>query len=426
MNILLLGSGGRENAIAWAIKKNKKVNTLFIAPGNYGTSLLGRNINLDISNFESIKEFIIKEKIDLLIVGPEKPIVDGIFDYLRSVFTLEELIIIAPSKIGGALEGSKKFAKEFMEKYKIPNAKYETFNKNKFNEAISYLKNLTPPYVLKADGLAAGKGVVISSNIIEAEKALQKMLIENQFGDASNTVLIEEFLDGIELSVFVLTDGKDYKILPVAKDYKRIGEGDTGLSTGGMGSVSPPSFVNAKLMKKIEENIIKPTIQGLQKENIEYNGFIFFGLINVKGEPKVIEYNARLGDPETQSVLPRIESDFLELLISTKNAEQFKNFEVREKDTTCISTILASEGYPEKYSTGHQIKGFEKLSKETILFHAGTRKKENAILTSGGRVLAITSFGKNLIKAKESNINELKKISFKGMIYRSDIGFDLK
>tara|TARA_B100001029_G_scaffold97622_2_gene80225 strand:+ start:721 stop:2001 length:1281 start_codon:yes stop_codon:yes gene_type:complete len=426
MNILLLGSGGRENAIAWAIKKNKKVNTLFIAPGNYGTSLLGRNINLDISNFESIKEFIKKEKINLLIVGPEKPIVDGVFDYLRSVFTLEELIIIAPSKIGGALEGSKKFAKEFMKKYKIPNAKYETFKKNKFSEAISYLKKLTPPYVLKADGLAAGKGVFISNNIIEAEKALQKMLIENQFGDASNTVLIEEFLDGIELSVFVLTDGKDYKILPVAKDYKRIGEGDTGLNTGGMGSVSPPSFVNAKLMKKIEENIIKPTIQGLQKENIEYNGFIFFGLINVKGEPKVIEYNARLGDPETQSVLPRIESDFLELLISTKNAEKFKKFEVIEKDTTCISTILASEGYPEKYSTGHKIKGFENLSKETILFHAGTRKKENAILTIGGRVLAITSFGENLIKAKESNINELKKISFKGMIYRSDIGFDLK
>tara|TARA_B100001250_G_C19798948_1_gene790066 strand:- start:901 stop:2181 length:1281 start_codon:yes stop_codon:yes gene_type:complete len=426
MNVLLLGSGGRENAIAWIIQKSTKLNKLFIAPGNHGTSLLGKNIKLDISNFKNIKEFIVKEQIKLLIVGPEQPIVEGIYDYLRGLFNAEELIIIAPSKLGGALEGSKKFAKEFMKKYNIPNAKYRTFNKNKFTEAEEYLKTLPPPYVLKADGLAAGKGVVISNNVSEAKNALQKMLIENQFGEASNTVLIEEFLDGIELSVFVLTNGKDYKILPIAKDYKRIGEGNTGLNTGGMGSVSPPSFVDKTLMKKIEESIIKPTIQGLQKENIAYNGFIFFGLINVNGEPKVIEYNARLGDPETQSVLPRIKSDFLDLLISTKNDEEFRNTKIEVREQTCISTILASKGYPEKYSTGHQIEGLTNLSKETILFHSGTSKKENKILTTGGRVLAVTSFGDNLTTAKKSNTQELSKISFKGMVYRADIGFDLK
>ncbi len=426
MNVLLLGSGGRENAIAWIIKKSTKLKKLFIAPGNHGTSLLGENVKLDISNFENIQEFIVKEQIKLLIVGPEQPIVEGIYDYLRALFNSEELIIIAPSKLGGALEGSKKFAKEFMEKYNIPNAKYKTFNKNKFNEAIDYLKTLSPPYVLKADGLAAGKGVVISNKTSEAKDALHKMLIENQFGEASDTVLIEEFLDGIELSVFVLTNGKDYKILPVAKDYKRIGEGNTGLNTGGMGSVSPPSFVDEKLMQKIKKDIIQPTIIGLQKENIVYNGFIFFGLIDVKGEPKVIEYNARLGDPETQSVLPRIKSDFLGLLMSTKNEHEFSNTKIEVEEKTCLSTILASKGYPENYSKGFKISGLESISEETIIFHAGTTKKEDDILTNGGRVLAITSFGKNLAMAKKNNTNEIEKLSFQGMVYRSDIGFDLK
>tara|TARA_B100000902_G_scaffold387397_1_gene431446 strand:- start:246 stop:1526 length:1281 start_codon:yes stop_codon:yes gene_type:complete len=426
MNVLLLGSGGRENAIAWIIKKSTKLKKLFIAPGNHGTSLLGENVKLDISNFENIQEFIVKEQIKLLIVGPEQPIVEGIYDYLRALFNSEELIIIAPSKLGGALEGSKKFAKEFMEKYNIPNAKYKTFNKNKFNEAIDYLKTLSPPYVLKADGLAAGKGVVISNKTSEAKDALHKMLIENQFGEASDTVLIEEFLDGIELSVFVLTNGKDYKILPVAKDYKRIGEGNTGLNTGGMGSVSPPSFVDEKLMQKIKKDIIQPTIIGLQKENIVYNGFIFFGLIDVKGEPKVIEYNARLGDPETQSVLPRIKSDFLDLLMSTKNEHEFSNTKIEVEEKTCLSTILASKGYPENYSKGFKISGLESISEETIIFHAGTTKKEDDILTNGGRVLAITSFGKNLAMAKKNNTNEIEKLSFQGMVYRSDIGFDLK
>ena len=426
MNVLLLGSGGRENAIAWIIKKSTKLNKLFIAPGNHGTSLLGENVKLDISNFENIKEFIVKEQIKLLIVGPEQPIVEGIYDYLRALFNSEELIIIAPSKLGGALEGSKKFAKEFMEKYNIPKAKYKTFNKNKFTEAVDYLKTLSPPYVLKADGLAAGKGVVISNKTSEAKDALHKMLIENQFGEASDTVLIEEFLDGIELSVFVLTNGKDYKILPVAKDYKRIGEGNTGLNTGGMGSVSPPSFVDEKLMQKIKKDIIQPTIIGLQKENIAYNGFIFFGLIDVKGEPKVIEYNARLGDPETQSVLPRIKSDFLDLLMSTKNEHEFSNTKIEVEEQTCLSTILASKGYPENYSKGFKISGLESISEETIIFHAGTTKKEDNILTNGGRVLAITSFGKNLAMAKKNNTNEIEKLSFQGMVYRSDIGFDLK
>mgnify|MGYP001394275452 CR=1 FL=1 len=426
MNVLLLGSGGRESAIAWIIKKSAKLNRLFVAPGNHGTSLLGENVKLDILNFEKIKEFIVKEQIKLLIVGPEQPIVEGIYDYFRALFNSTELIIIAPSKLGGALEGSKKFAKEFMEKYNIPNAKYKTFNKHKFTEAVDYLKILSPPYVLKADGLAAGKGVVISNSISEAKDALHKMLIKNQFGEASKTVLIEEFLDGIELSVFVLTNGKDYKILPVAKDYKQIGEGNTGLNTGGMGSVSPPSFVDKELMQKIKENIIQPTIIGLQKENIAYNGFIFFGLINSQGEPKVIEYNARLGDPETQSILPRIQSDFLDLLVSTKNEQEFSNTKIEIRKQTCISTILASKGYPENYSKGFKISGLESISKESIIFHAGTTKKEDDILTNGGRVLAITSFGENLAVAKKNNTNELEKLSFQGMVYRSDIGFDLK
>ena len=426
MNVLLLGSGGRENAIAWIIKKSAKLNRLFVAPGNHGTSLLGENVKLDILNFEKIKEFIVKEQIKLLIVGPEQPIVEGIYDYFRAFFNSTELIIISPSKLGGALEGSKKFAKEFMEKYNIPNAKYKTFNKHKFTEAVDYLKILSPPYVLKADGLAAGKGVVISNSISEAKDALHKMLIKNQFGEASKTVLIEEFLDGIELSVFVLTNGKDYKILPVAKDYKQIGEGNTGLNTGGMGSVSPPSFVDKELMQKIKENIIQPTIIGLQKENIAYNGFIFFGLINSQGEPKVIEYNARLGDPETQSILPRIQSDFLDLLVSTKNEQEFSNAKIEVREQTCISTILASKGYPENYSKGFKISGLESISKESIIFHAGTTKKEDDVLTNGGRVLAITSFGKNLAVAKKNNTNELEKLSFQGMVYRSDIGFDLK
>ena len=426
MNVLLLGSGGRESAIAWIIKKSAKLNRLFVAPGNHGTSLLGENVKLDILNFEKIKEFIVKEQIKLLIVGPEQPIVEGIYDYFRALFNSTELIIISPSKLGGALEGSKKFAKEFMEKYNIPNAKYKTFNKHKFTEAVDYLKILSPPYVLKADGLAAGKGVVISNSISEAKDALHKMLIKNQFGEASKTVLIEEFLDGIELSVFVLTNGKDYKILPVAKDYKQIGEGNTGLNTGGMGSVSPPSFVDKELMQKIKENIIQPTIIGLQKENIAYNGFIFFGLINSQGEPKVIEYNARLGDPETQSILPRIQSDFLDLLVSTKNEQEFSNAKIEVREQTCISTILASKGYPENYSKGFKISGLESISKESIIFHAGTTKKEDDVLTNGGRVLAITSFGENLAVAKKNNTNELEKLSFQGMVYRSDIGFDLK
>ena len=426
MNVLLLGSGGRENAIAWIIKKSKSLTKLFIAPGNYGTSLIGENVNLNIKDFENIKDFIINKNIKLLIVGPEQPIVNGIYDYLRPAFKSEELIIISPSKTGGQLEGSKKFAKEFMKRYNIPNAKYKTFNKETIDDAKNYLNSLNPPYVLKADGLAAGKGVVIAKNISEAHKALHEMLIANQFGNASKTVLIEEFLDGIELSVFILTNGKDYKLLPVAKDYKRIGEGNTGLNTGGMGSVSPPPFIDNILMKKIEEKIIKPTIFGLKKENINYTGFIFFGLINVLEGPKVIEYNVRLGDPETQSVLPRIKSDFLDLLISTNNEQEFKNAKIEKDNFTCISTILASNGYPEKYSTGFQIEGLDKISKETTLFHAGTTKKNGKVLTNGGRVLAITSFGENLTQAKEKNIEELAKISFKGMTYRSDIGFDLK
>ena len=426
MNVLLLGSGGRENAIAWSIKKNSKLKKLYIAPGNYGTSLLGTNIKVDISDFNEIKNFIIEKNISLLIVGPEQPIVDGIFNYLRSFFNSDELIIIAPSKLGGALEGSKKFAKEFMDRHGIANAKYQTFKKEEIQKGLDYLRTLNPPYVLKADGLAAGKGVIISNNLLEAEESLKKLLLKNQFGEASKTVLVEEFLDGIELSVFVLTNGIDYKILPPAKDYKRIGEGDKGLNTGGMGSVSPPSFADDLLMEKIKNKIIEPTILGLQKEKIEYNGFIFFGLISVNGEPKVIEYNARLGDPETQSVLPRIKSDLLDLLVSINKPKEFKDFKINIQKNTCVSTILASKGYPEKYTKGFKISGLDSKSSNSLIFHAGTKKEGDYIYTNGGRVLAVTSIGENLNKAKQINTEEIKKISFQGMNYRKDIGFDLK
>jgi len=423
MNILLLGSGGREHAIAWKLAKSKKLKNLFISPGNAGTDSIGKNIELDVSNFQTIVNFILKKDINIVVVGPENIIVDGIYDYLKS--KLPNIIIIAPSKKASLLEGSKKFAKEFMQKYNIPTAYYKSFKKGEFKQAVDYLKSVSGPYVLKADGLAGGKGVIIENDRLKAEKALQEMLVENKFGSASKEVLIEEFLSGIELSVFVLTNGKDYKILPVAKDYKRIGEGNVGLNTGGMGSVSPVPFATKGFMKKIENLIIKPTINGLKEEKITYFGFVFFGLINVNGDPKVIEYNVRLGDPETQVVLPRIKSDLIDLFLSIEKEEDFKLESLEITNKHCSTVILTSKGYPEKYNIGYSISGIEKANNKDLIFHAGTKVENNQILTNGGRVIAITSLEENLGKALEKSYQKIKEINFEGMYYRKDIGLDL-
>jgi len=423
MNILLIGSGGREHAIAWKLSSSKKMKNLFIAPGNAGTSELGVNVDINTKDFKMVEKFILNNNIDVLVVGPENIIVEGIFDYLKPKFP--GLIIIAPSKKASLLEGSKRFAKEFMQKHQIPTAKYSSFKENEFDQAIEYLKKINPPYVLKADGLAAGKGVVILDNLHDAENELKEMLIDKKFGAASKEVLIEEFLSGIELSVFVLTNGIDYKILPTAKDYKRIGEGDVGLNTGGMGSVSPVPFANKPLMKKIENSIIKPTIKGLQKENIKYYGFIFFGLIYVKGEPKVIEYNVRLGDPETQVILPRIKSDLLDLLSVIEHNEEFKLKQIDISDKYCSAIILTSKGYPEKYEIGIPITGVEKCDDKYFTFHAGTIKEENEILTNGGRVIAISSLGEGIDESLQNAYTATKNIHFNGMYYRRDIGLDL-
>tara|TARA_B100001758_G_C18391416_1_gene603161 strand:+ start:317 stop:1594 length:1278 start_codon:yes stop_codon:yes gene_type:complete len=423
MNILLLGSGGREHAIAWKLSNSKKLGKLFIAPGNAGTNDVGINVNLNTSNFKTIEKFILKENIHILIVGPENIIVRGIYDYLKPL--CPNLIIIAPSQKASLLEGSKRFAKEFMKKNNIPTANYNSFKKKQLKEALDYLGTISPPFVLKADGLAGGKGVVILDNRLDAEKELKEMLIDNKFGVASNEVLIEEFLSGIELSVFVLTNGSDYKILPVAKDYKRIGEGDVGLNTGGMGAVSPVPFANKEFMKKIETSIIQPTMEGLKKENIKYYGFIFLGLINVSGEPKVIEYNVRLGDPETQVVLPRIKSDLIDLFSKIEKENEFKLEPLEIRKECCSTIILTSKGYPEKYTTGHAISGISPFDKESFTFHAGTKKENNKTLTHGGRVLAISSLGENIEQSLKKSYEKIKKIKFNGMYFRKDIGLDL-
>ena len=422
MNILLLGSGGREHAIAWKISKSKNLNKLFIAPGNTGTSLIGENINLNTANFEEIEVFIRMKKVDILIVGPENIIVKGIYDYLKPKFS--ELVIIAPSKEASLLEGSKKFAKAFMQRNHIPTAKYKSFQQHELKEAFSYLESMEPPYVIKADGLAGGKGVVILDTITKAKSEIKNMLERKKFGKASEQILIEEFMSGVELSVFILTNGLDYKLLPCAKDYKRIYEGDKGLNTGGMGAVSPVPFVNSEYINKIKETIIKPTIEGLKKENINYTGFLFFGLIDVKGTPKVIEYNVRLGDPETQVVLPRIESDLVEILKQI-NTNEFKSCNLKIKKGYCTSVILTSKGYPEKYKTGYQISGLDSFTKSDLLFHAGTKINKNKITTNGGRVLAVGSYSEKLEESINKAYKKVDKIYFEGMNFRKDIGLDL-
>lgn len=423
MNLLLLGSGGREHALAWKISQSKKLSKLYIAPGNAGTSQVGRNVELNISDFNDVKKFVLDNEINMVIVGPEQPLVNGISDFFIDDKELNKIPIIGPVKAGAILEGSKDFAKDFMNKYKIPTAKYKSFKKSTLDAGKIFLETLSAPYVLKADGLAAGKGVLILNDLNEAKDALAEML-DGQFGDASKTVVIEEFLDGIEVSVFVLTDGKSYKILPEAKDYKRIGEGDTGLNTGGMGAVSPVSFANKDFMEKVEERIIKPTINGLRQEKIDYKGFIFLGLIKVNDDPFVIEYNVRLGDPETEVVIPRIKSDMLDLLDHvSKETLAEAEFEVDER--ACATVMLVSEGYPGSYKRGMVINGLNEVD-DSILFHAGTKQNEESIETTGGRVIAISSFGENYQDALLKSYLNAQKVNFKGKYYRKDIGFDLK
>jgi len=423
MNVLILGSGGREHALAWKVSQSSSCNKLFIAPGNSGTSEIGQNVEINVTDFEKIKTLAINEGIEMIIVGPEDPLVNGVYDFFNNEPDLQHISVIGPSKKGAQLEGSKNFAKEFMARNNIPTAKYKTFTKKNIEDGFVFLETLEPPFVLKADGLAAGKGVLIIENINEAKEELKSMLLESKFGNASSKVVIEEFLDGIELSVFVLTNGDSYKILPTAKDYKRIGEGDNGLNTGGMGAVSPVPFVDRFLMEKIEQEIIKPSIEGLKKENITYQGFLFIGLIKVGSEPKVIEYNVRMGDPETEVVIPRIKSDFLNLLKGIKDGTfSEKDLEINEDVASTI--MLVSKGYPEKYEKGFEITGFNDCD-DSIIFHAGAKNKNGSVITSGGRVMAVTSFGQNMNLALAKSYKNAEKINFKGKTYRKDIGFDL-
>ncbi|MDY6801300.1 MAG: phosphoribosylamine--glycine ligase [Bacteroidota bacterium] len=423
MNVLLIGSGGREHALAWKINQSNQLKKLFIATGNAGTMKVGENVSLAINNFDAVKKFILKNHIDMVVVGPEQPLVDGFHDLFLSDSVLKDIPVIGPVKAGAMLEGSKDFAKSFMQKYKIPTAMYQSFTLETLNEGRRFLESLRPPYVLKADGLAAGKGVLILGDMDEAKVALENML-KGQFGEASQTVVIEEFLSGIELSVFILTDGISYKILPEAKDYKRIGEGDTGLNTGGMGAVSPVPFADKQFMDKVERKIIIPTLYGLQQEKIEYKGFIFFGLMNVDGEPFVIEYNVRMGDPEAEVVIPRIKTDLLTLFkhVADKTLRD-ASFEMEEKATATI--MLVSGGYPGRYEKGKKIQFFD-MVQDSIIFHAGTTMKDKTLVTSGGRVMAVTSFGENIFDALKQSYTNAEKIQFEKKYYRKDIGLDLK
>ena len=423
MNVLILGSGGREHAFAWKIAKSSSCNNLFIAPGNAGTAEVGNNVEIGVNDFESIKKFVLSEGIEMVVVGPEDPLVNGIYDFFQEEEELQNISLIGPSKEGARLEGSKEFAKEFMIRHEIPTAKYKAFTKDNLEEGYAFLESLDAPYVLKADGLAAGKGVLILDNLQESKDELKAMVADEKFGKASSTVVIEEFLSGIELSVFVLTDGDSYKILPSAKDYKRIGEGDTGLNTGGMGAISPVPFADRFYIEKVEREIVKPTVEGLKKDGITYKGFIFIGLINVKGQPKVIEYNVRMGDPETEVVIPRIKSDLLNLLKGIDDGTfSEKDLNINEQAATTV--MLVSGGYPEAYEKGKEIKGVESVE-ESIVFHAGTKMENEILKTNGGRVIALTSFGENIENALTKSFESAEKISFKGKYYRKDIGFDL-
>ena len=423
MNVLVLGSGGREHAIITSFTNSKLVNKIYALPGNGGTSTIATNIQGDVNDFKKIKEEVINNNISLVFVGPEDPIVNGIYDFFKSDNSLKNIKIIAPSKLAGQLEGSKEFAKKFMERYKIPTAKHGTFTKDNIDQSDAFLESMNPPYVLKADGLAAGKGVLIIDNLQNAKDELRSMILDKKFGDSSSKVVIEEFLDGIELSCFVLTDGKNYKTLPFAKDYKKIGEGDTGLNTGGMGAISPVPFLDNNFLEKIEERIIKPTIHGIKKENMEYMGVVFIGLIKVGEDPYVIEYNVRMGDPETEVVFPRIKNDLLDLFNSMGSTE-FEDIKLQIDDRHAATIIMVSGGYPLDYEKNKIISG---LTEETdsIIFHAGTKKVDDNFLTNGGRVIAVTSLSENYKDAVKSSYDQIKKISFDQAYFRQDIGFDL-
>ena len=422
MNILLIGSGGREHALAWKIKQSELCKSLFIAPGNAGTDQLGTNVPIGVEDFEKLGNFCVDRKIDLVVVGPEVPLVKGIRDYFEGKDELKNILMVGPGSKGAQLEGSKDFSKQFMVRHGVPTAKASTFGKDELNDALLFVERFQPPIVLKADGLAAGKGVIIATSVDEAKNSLREMLAENKFGEASAKVLVEEFLEGIELSVFVLTDGKDYVLLPEAKDYKRIGDNDTGPNTGGMGAVSPVIFADEDFMQKVREKIIEPTISGLFEENIAYNGFIFFGLINVKGEPMVIEYNARMGDPETQAVLARVDSDLVELLTATAKKE-LAGKSAAFSSKSAVTVCMVSGGYPGDYKKGKAISGLGKS--EGLVFHAGTRKMENSIVTDGGRVLAVTGLQDSIESARKSAYSTVSQLNWDDVYFRKDIGLDL-
>ena len=422
MNVLILGSGGREHALAWKIAMSTKLTKLFIAPGNAGTSDYGTNLQINVEDFYGIKDAVLKHNINLVIVGPEIPLVAGIHDFFLADQDLKSVPVIGPTKQGAKLEGSKDFSKGFMVKYNIPTAAYRSFTAETLEEGFRFLETLKAPYVLKADGLAAGKGVLILNDHDEARRELREML-SGKFGKAGNTVVIEEFLSGIECSVFILSDGKDYLLLPEAKDYKRIGKGDTGLNTGGMGAVSPVSFADKIFMSKVEERIIKPTVEGLKTEGITYVGFIFIGIIKVDGEPMVIEYNARMGDPETEAVMPRIKNDFLEVLIACGKGEISTQKIITDERAVC-SVMMVAGGYPGDYEKGDVITGIDEV-RDSIVFHAGTKKSGNEIITNGGRVIAVSSYGSDLSEAMNKSYQSVEKIKFKGRYWRPDIGMDL-
>ena len=423
MNILILGSGGREHTIAWKLAQSNKCRNLYVAPGNSGTAAIATNVPIGVTDFKAIKEVVLNNHITMVIVGPEDPLVLGIHDFFLEDEALKNVAVIGPQKAAAELEGSKEFAKEFLFRHNIPTAAYQSFNASTVEEGYAFLETLNPPYVLKADGLAAGKGVVILEDINEAKAELKAMLVDAKFGSASTKVVIEEFLDGIELSCFVLTDGKNYKILPTAKDYKRIGEGDTGLNTGGMGAISPVPFADEVFMSKIKERVVIPTINGLQKDNLPYKGFVFIGLIKVGNDPFVIEYNVRLGDPETEVVLPRLKNDLVEVFQAVADQTLDKiNIEIDERAATTV--MLVSGGYPEAYEKGKEISGIENIE-GSIAFHAGAQLKDNKVVTSGGRVMAITSYGETYQEAIKKSYQNIEKLHFDKMNYRKDIGFDL-
>ncbi len=423
MNILIIGAGGREHTLAWKLRQSPKLDKLFVAPGNAGTAGIARNIPIDVNDFEAIKKLVQKESIDMVVVGPEDPLVNGIHDFFLQDASLKHISVIGPRKMAATLEGSKEYAKKFMMKHNIPTASYKSFTSDNFEEGLLFLESLKPPYVLKADGLAAGKGVLILHDLDEAKNELGDMLIRAKFGAASSVVVIEEFLSGIELSCFVLTDGENYKILPMAKDYKRIGEGDTGLNTGGMGAISPVPFVSEEFLEKVHKRIIKPTIKGLHSDELPYKGFIFIGLIKVGDDPYVIEYNVRLGDPETEVVIPRIKNDLVELFNAVANGK-LNSIELEIDERTAATVMLVSGGYPQAYKKGIEIRGIDQVD-ESIVFHAGTLLKEQKTLTNGGRVIAITSFGRDFREGLRKSYQNIDKIHFDNMYYRKDLGFDL-